>query len=114
MTLFFERVLIGCAVAILIAGCVTRREFKPDRPLSETRLFVTRADTSVTLSWESRAGVYYAVMFNSTRSATSPWRVLPGFERIAGTGQTLTFTDEVPLDQTRYYRLSVLQPAIIP
>ncbi|HMO49761.1 MAG TPA: hypothetical protein PKE26_02325 [Kiritimatiellia bacterium] len=103
----------GALAALLMVnvGCATQREIKPDRPLSETRLFVTRSAEAVTLSWDSRPNMAYTIYYNSTRSARSPWKVLPGFDYIRGTGRTLVYTDRVPLNETRFYRLHA-EPAV--
>lgn len=98
----FPLVLLAAA---LVAGCATQRVTMEDRQLSETRLFVTRSGEDVTLSWDSDPGMAYTVLYNHTRSAKSPWKVLPGFDLIRGTGRTLTYSDRVPAQETRYYRL---------
>ncbi len=92
-------------VMILASGCATQRVTLEDRTINETRLFVTRSGENVTLSWETEPGMAYTVLFNHTRSAKSPWKVLPGFDLIRGTGRTVTYTDRVPAQETRYYRL---------
>jgi len=76
-----------------------------DVAVSKTRLFVTRTADLVTLSWESDPDTAYTVLYNHTRSAKSPWKILPGFDLIRGTGRTLTYQDRVPIGETRYYRL---------
>lgn len=73
--------------------------------MAETRLFVTRSGDEVTLSWQSEPGMNYTVLFNNTRSARSPWRVLPGGESIRGNGRMIYIADRVPLREERYYRL---------
>ena len=98
-------------VALVSAGCATQRVIIEDEAASETRLFVTRSGENVTLSWESDPGMAYTVLYNHTRSATVPWKVLTGFDLIRGTGRTLTYQDRVPAQQTRYYRLQAV-PAV--
>jgi len=90
---------------LLLSGCVTRREIGPDQALNETRLFVTRSGENVTLSWDSRPDMAYTIYYNQARSARTPWRILPGFDHIRGTGRTLTYTDRVPVNEDRFYRL---------
>lgn len=103
---------IGFVLLVLIsAGCATRRVVIDDKPLNETRLFVTRAGEKVTLAWDSDPDFSYTVLFNHTRSAKSPWKVLPGFDVIRGTGRRLTYTDTVPSNTERYYRLQAF-PAV--
>lgn len=102
---------LALLTSLMVAGCATQRVTMEDRQLSETRLFVTRSGEDVTLSWDSDPGMAYTVLYNHTRSAKSPWKVLPGFDLIRGTGRTLTYTDRVPAQETRYYRLQT-SPAI--
>ena len=98
-------------LAVMASGCVTRRTTMDDVALSKTRLFVTRSADLVTLSWESEPNLAYTVMYNHTRSARSPWQILPGFDFIRGTGRTITYQDRVPVGEERYYRLQ-LHPAV--
>lgn len=98
-------ILFGFLLAVFTSGCATQRVTMEDLKVNETRLFVTRSGENVTLSWESQAGMSYTILYNHTRSATSPWKVLPGFDSIRGTGRTLTYQDRVPAQETRFYRL---------
>lgn len=97
--------VFGLLIAVASFGCATQRVTMEDLKVNETRLFVTRSGENVTLSWESQAGMAYTVLYNHTRSAGSPWKVLPGFDLVRGTGRTLTYQDRVPMQETRYYRL---------
>lgn len=97
--------LLGFLLAVIASGCATQRVTMEDLKVNETRLFVTRSGENVTLSWESKAGMSYTVLYNHTRSATSPWNVVPGLDSIRGTGRTLTYQDRVPAQDVRYYRL---------
>ncbi len=96
---------------LLVSGCATRREIIPDRPLTETRLFVTRSGEQVSLEWDSRPDMSYTLYYNHTRSARSPWTVLPGFDHIRGTGRRLIYRDRVPVSEERFYRLHA-EPAM--
>lgn len=98
-------------LALLAWGCATQREIISEKPLHETRLFVTRSGETVNLSWDSQPDLAYTVLYNTAHSARSPWNVLPGFDFIRGTGRTLSYTDRVPVGQERYYRLRA-QPAV--
>jgi len=96
---------------VLCTGCATQRVILDDKPLNETRLFVTRAGEQVTLAWDSDPDYSYSILYNHTRSAKSPWKVLPGFDMIRGTGRQLNYTDQVPLNTQRFYRLQTF-PAV--
>lgn len=97
--------LVLCAVCAWGSGCATKRVILDEQPFSDTRLFVTRSADVVNLSWDSKPGMAYTLFFSDTRSARSKWSVLPGFDRIPGTGRRLEYTDRVPVGQARYYRL---------
>lgn len=92
-------------------GCATQRVLLEDKPLNETRLFVTKSGEDVTLSWDSNPDYSYSILYNHTRSSKSPWKVLPGFDMIRGTGRQLSYSDRVPPNTERYYRLQTY-PAV--
>ncbi len=97
------------AAAIILfsaAGCVTEVE----KPLAQTALFTTRVGEEVTLSWKSKIGEQYSLWYAETRDANSRWNVLPGCERINGTGENIQKTDQVPAGVQRYYRI-IIAPA---
>lgn len=108
--IFRGGVLAGvlCLMVLLTtAGCATQRVIKEDKPLSETRLFVTRSGENVTLSWESRPDWSYTILYNESMSARAAWNVLPGHDFIRGTGRMLVYKDRVPLGENRAYRLQI-------
>ena len=90
--------------ALLGSGCVTVVE----RPVTQTALFTTRAGDDVTLSWQSRIGETYAIRYAESREGGAQWAVLPGCERISGTGGVIQKEDKVPAGTPRYYRLIVV------
>jgi len=104
-------IYLGLLVLATTVGCATQRVTMDDLKLNETRLFVTRSGENVSLSWESRPDMAYTIYYNHTRSAGSPWKILPGFDHIRGTGRTLIYEDRVPVNETRFYRLQAL-PAV--
>ena len=105
--------VLGVALAWVAstAGCATVRMEK--QPVLETTLMVTRAGDETTLSWASEAGLTYAILFAEGRDSKARWQVLPGAERVRGTGSTVVWRDRVPTGKTRYYRLQAL-PARAP
>lgn len=90
-----------------IAGCVTEIQ----KPVAKTALFTTRTGDQAVLSWQSKAGEIYAVRYSESREGGAQWKVLPGCERISGTGEVIEKTDEVPVGTERYYRL-IIVPAM--
>ncbi len=97
--------LIACAAA---SGCATVREV--DKPISDVVLMVSRGSDEAVLSWNSRRGERYTVLFSDSRAAGARWQPLPGAELVYGTGAPITLRDAVPGNRPRYYRLEV-QPA---
>lgn len=105
--------VLGIALtwAAFAVGCATVRMEK--QPVLETTLMVTRAGDETTLSWASDAGLTYVILFAEARDSKARWQVLPGAERVRGTGATVVWHDRVPSGTTRYYRLQGL-PARAP
>ncbi|MGA1194141.1 MAG: hypothetical protein ACO3ZG_07165 [Kiritimatiellia bacterium] len=100
--------LLITATVMITAACATQRIIVDDKPIAETRLFVTRSADKVNLSWQSQPHEQYTLLFNSTRSAKTPWRVVPGGEQIQGNGLMIMLTDHVPAREERFYRLQTL------
>jgi hypothetical protein len=72
-----------------------------------TTLLVTRAGDTAAIGWISKADYTYTILYSGGMSAKAPWQVVPGAERIDGTGEQINFTDKVPKDEPRYYRLQI-------
>lgn len=96
--------LIGLALC-LGEGCRTVRVIEQDRPLADTTLVVIQAEGRMLLSWQSRVGIGYSVWFADRRDAKARWQVLPGAERLVGTGATMEISDPILSGRPRYYRL---------
>jgi hypothetical protein len=92
------------SAALALSACVTEIQ----KPVSEVALFTTRAGDQVGISWMSRPGETYAVYYAESRQSGVQWKVLPGCERVAGTGGTIEKIDHVPAGMPRYYRLVVV------
>lgn len=88
-----------------LAGCRTVRVIEEDRPLADTTLVVVQSEGLMRLSWQSQAGFGYSVWYADRRDAKARWQVLPGAERLIGTGATMEFSDPVQPGRPRYYRL---------
>lgn len=93
-------------VALLSTGCVTEIQ----QPLTQTNLFTARSGDTVALSWASKRGEQYAIWYAESLGGGSQWKVLPGCERLDGTGGTIEKTDRLPIGTQRYYRI-VTKPA---
>lgn len=103
-----QAVLASGAAFLLLAasGCVTEIE----KPLSQTNLFSVRSGDEIRLSWITRKGEEYQVWYSDTLGKGASWHVLPGCERLLGTGEQLEKTDHVSSGGQRYYRI-VTKPA---
>lgn len=99
-----RRVLSALTAALALSACVTEIQ----KPVTEVALFTTRAGDQVGISWMSKAGELYAVQYAESRQSGVQWKVLPGCERVAGTGATIQKIDHVPPGVPRYYRLVVV------
>ena len=93
---------LGCCLG---AGCRTVRVIEQDRPLADTTLVVIQSDGRMLLSWQSRQGLNYSVWYADRRDAKARWQVLPGAERMVGTGATMEVSDPILAGRPRYYRL---------
>ena len=98
-----QRAMLAAAL-LLSAGCVTVTSKDPGQ---STTLFVTRAGDTASIGWISKADLKYAILYSNGMNGASPWQVVPGGANIPGNGEQITFTDNVPQDETRYYRLQI-------
>jgi len=64
---------------------------------------ISRAGSSVELSFDTVSGISYTVEFSDTLNAPV-WNALP---TVAGTGGTVTVSDATATSATRFYRLRV-------
>lgn len=85
------------------------RVVEEQKPVSETTLMVTRSGGQATLSWETRPGFEYVLLYTDSRGPRSQWYAVRGAERVIGTGSMVTRTDSAPEGQMRYYRLKLLK-----
>lgn len=90
--------------SLLLSACVTEIQ----KPVTEAALFTTRAGNDVKISWQSKPGEMYAIHYSESRRSGSQWKILPGCERVSGTGGMIEKTDRVPAGTPRYYRLIVV------
>jgi len=95
----------------LLGGCATKRVILNEKSNSESRLIVARSGSDVTLAWESEPSSAYTIRYSRTLGKKSEWRILPGFDRIRGTGRKVTYKVTVPVNEPRYFRLYTF-PAI--
>lgn len=94
--------------ALAGAGCKSIRVVEEQRPLAETTLMVTRAGDDMSMSWNTIPGALYAVFYADRRDAKARWQLVPGGERVVGTGSPVTIKDRVPAGKPRYYRVQLL------
>jgi hypothetical protein len=86
-------------------GCATVRE--EQKPISDVVLMVSRGANETILTWNSRRGERYMILYAESRDSVARWRPLPGAEAIVGTGAPITIRDAVPADRPRFYRIDV-------
>lgn len=96
---------LACAVfAFMASGCVTEI-VESSAPITRTKLVVTRSLYGALISWPSEQGVFYTILYSSSRSSKANWKPLPGYMNILGTGASMQITDPAPSVRKRYYRL---------
>ena len=93
-----------------VSSCVRLKQVEPPGPRKAT-LIVTRSADKAHLSWESKIGATYSVLYARGWDADANWKVLPGAERVLGTGAQISLTDKIPAGAQRLYRLRVLSYA---
>lgn len=96
----------SAAFLLLASGCVTEIQ----KPLAQTNLFTVRSGDDIRLSWITRRGEEYSVWYADALGKGAQWKVLPGCERLIGTGEQMEKTDRVASGGQRYYRI-VTKPA---
>ena len=102
--MFKSSMLFGITILFLITGCVTKVVESDDpRPTLSTS---QNSDGVSFLSWESDTDYFYTIKYVSKPG--EPWKVLPGAERIRGTGRTMMIMDKIHLNaKPRRYWISV-------
>jgi hypothetical protein len=99
-----------CSGLLLVAslaavGCAAVRV--EEKPVADVVLMVSRGADETVLTWNSRRGERYMILYADSRAAGARWRPLPGAESIYGTGATITLRDAVPGTRPRFYRIDV-------
>ena len=110
-----KRVLRWMSLAVAAGVCIVSTACVHEiiKPIADTRLFVTHVGDTAVITWQSKAGEEYSIWYanNPEQGLPATWQVLPGSERIAGTGGNIEKTDIVPGGVARYYRI-VTRPAV--
>lgn len=83
---FPQAFFLAAGIGFFACGCATAPSTKELLPTKRPTLYRTQAGNQVTLQWDSDAGTRYAVIYTPDREDPSLWRVLPGYEGIAGRG----------------------------
>jgi len=99
-------------MALWASGCVTEVVDIPGQ--TSATLMVSRSGEEIRGSWKGEKGRYYTVLYAPARDARTPWKVLPGYDMLPGTGELLILTDRVPLNENRYYRLYISDRPLTP
>lgn len=95
----------------LLTGCATKRVILNEKSHNDPRLIEARSGGDVTLAWDSKPNSAYTIRYSQTQGRNSQWRIVPGLDRIRGTGRRITYNIKVPVNETRYFRLHTF-PAI--
>ncbi|MCZ7592774.1 MAG: hypothetical protein M5U15_11795 [Kiritimatiellae bacterium] len=94
--------------ALALSGCQALMVREVEKPLDDTVLMVARGQDETVLSWKSRRGMNYMVLYSDSRSSATRWQPLPNASMVRGTGAAITVHDAVPAQQPRFYRLEVI------
>lgn len=105
-----------CALAALLAacllgsaGCATTSAPGDDvasAPRNRVKFMRTQVGDRVTLQWESNEKTSYSVVYTTSLLERRPWKPLPEFTDLPGTGSTMTIVFTSPEPGTLYYRLT--------
>ncbi len=101
------RLLLSLLVGCLVVSCTTPTHELIEEPPPATLIVARTGDQSV-LSWQSRVGEIYTVLYADGSRVGVDWKPLQGAHRIHGTGQEVRLTDRMPSGTIRYYRLMVV------
>jgi hypothetical protein len=93
-------------IAALLSGCTTVSP--ADQKDLHPPLMVSRAGDTAFLSWESKTGALYTILYTDGPRQGTDWQPLAGAVRVPGTGGEIRIQDRVPDGQVRSYRLMVL------
>lgn len=93
--------LAGGVALIVLTGCVSEI-VKPER---EIVIMATRVGSEYKVGWQSKSGEQYVVWYSETLGKGSQWKILPGGERVVGTGEFIEMSDHVPVGSQHYYHI---------
>lgn len=96
---------MALACGLFVGGCTTVVTVSQPR---NAPLIVARTGGEALLSWQSRTGEWYTLLYADGAKTGVDWLPLPGAERVAGNGQELRMIDHPPANINRYYRLMVV------
>lgn len=99
--------LLLLPLCLLVFGCASPDAATRAAEATQQRvkLIRTQSGDRVTLQWESQTGVYYSVVYTTSLSERRPWRQMPEYTNLPGTGSTMTVVFTSPEPGTLYYRL---------
>ena len=84
------------AMVLLAVGCrgpSARREGEPRAGILRgpgVPVMITRAGEELAITWDTRAGEIYALVYKERPGTNVPWKRVPGHDRMIGTGQSQT------------------------
>ena len=99
----------GLLIIAIGTGCVQSQAFaeKPE----PSRLMISRGANGVNMQWKGLEGAFYALYYRDAGAADQGWKIVPGYERVAGTGALIQYRDTAPTARSRKYRVHTLKPA---
>jgi len=104
-----KRAVLLLVALFTYAGCVSTTVEPPARE-RHAPLIVTRSGDMSRISWQSKPGLLYTVMYTDGPRARGEWVPLPGLYRVPGTGMEMIFEERLPAGAIRHYRLLINQP----
>jgi hypothetical protein len=91
---------------VLFSGCVQTPVYS-DQP-NPARLIIAKGTNGVNMQWKGEKGMEYALYYRDTVGVDTTWKLVPGFERVVGTGKMIEYSDTSPTAKTRSYRVHTL------
>ncbi len=102
-----QRAFLISGILMVFSGCVAMDvdSVQDDRGAA---LIVARTGDEAILTWRSRIGESYTILYADGRHAGADWRALPEATNVPGTGQEIRIRDRIPPGMDRQYRMIVI------
>jgi len=101
----------GIVAVLIMAFCVSCVQAKPKADQNEAaKLMISRGANGVNMQWMAEEGVVYTLYYRDTVGSDTAWRPVPGYKKVLGKGELVTFSDAAPTAKTRRYRVHTVMP----